>query len=117
MEEKINAARLTDDRTGEVYELDFSRESISFAEKQGFSLEKAVDFPVTGLRDLFYYSFRKNHRRLSREKTDNLFDRWGGGIPEGLAKRLALLYSQAQNSNAIVSDEDAGKNAEMTLEL
>lgn len=113
----IKSVRLTDERTGQVYELDFSLESISFAERQKFSLEDALKFPVTGMRDLFYYAFRKNHRNVARDKTDKMIERWGGGLPENLVKRLVQLYTQAQANNAINVDEDAEKNAGLTLEM
>lgn len=117
MEDHIQSVRLTDDKTGQTYELDFSRESIVFAERNKFRLEDAIEYPVTGMRDLFYYSFRKNHRSVAREKIDKLIDRWGGGLPEKLAQRLIQLYQQAQASNAIQVDEDAEKNSGLTLEL
>lgn len=113
----IKPVRLTDEQTGQVYELDFSLESISFAERQKFSLEDALKFPVTGMRDLFYYAFRKNHRNVARDKTDKMIERWGGGLPENLVKRLVQLYTQAQANNAINVDEDAEKNAGLTLEM
>ena len=113
----VQPARLTDDQTGQAYELDFSRESVVFAERNKFNLEDAIEYPVTGMSDLFYYSFRKNHRNVSREKTDKMIARWGGGVPEKLVKRLIQLYQQAQASNAIQVDEDAEKNSGLTLEL
>ena len=113
----VKPARLTDDKTGQVYVLDFSRESIVFAERNKFKLEDAIEYTVTGMRDLFYYAFRKNHRNISREKTDKLIEKWGGGIPEELVKRLIQLYQQALASNSIVVDEDAAKNSGLTLEL
>ena len=113
----VKPARLTEDKTGQVYVLDFSRESIVFAERNKFKLEDAIEYPVTGMRDLFYYAFRKNHRNISREKTDKLIEKWGGGIPEELVKRLIQLYQQALASNSIVVDEDAAKNSGLTLEL
>lgn len=116
-EERVNPVRLTDEQSGQVYELDFSRESIAFAERNRFKLEEALEFPVTGLRDLFYYAFRKNHRNIARDKTDKLVERWGGGIPEKLLTRLVQLYRQAQMSNAVQVDEDAEKNSGLTLEL
>ena len=112
----VKPARLTDDKTGQVYVLDFSRESIVFAERNKFKLEDAIEYPVTGMRDLFYYAFRKNHRNISREKTDKLIEKWGGGIPEELVKRLIQLYQQALASNSIVVDEDAAKNSGLTLD-
>lgn len=117
MENKIMPARLTDEKTGTVYELDFNRESIVFTERHEFNLTEAVKYPVTGMRDLFYYSFRKNHRNIARDKTDSIFDRWGGGLPEKLAVRLINLYKQAQTSNAVSMDEESEKNSGMTLEL
>ena len=117
IQERVQPVRMTDEQTGQVYELDFSRESIIFAERNKFKLDEALEFPVTGLRDLFYFSFRKNHRNVARDKTDKLFERWGGGLPEKLIKRLAQLYQQAQSSNAILVDEETEKNAGLTLEM
>ena len=117
IQDHAQPARLTDYQTGQVYELDFSRESVVFAERNKFNLEDAIEYPVTGMSDLFYYSFRKNHRNVSREKTDKMIARWGGGVPEKLVKRLIQLYQQAQASNAIQVDEDAEKNSGLTLEL
>ena len=113
----VKPARLTDDETGKVYELDFCRESSVFAERNKFKLEDAIEYPVTGMRDLFYYAFRKNHRNIARDKTEKIIERWGGGLPEKLIKRLVQLYQQAQASNAIQVDEDAEKNSGLTLEL
>lgn len=117
VKEKIQPVRMSDNETGKVYELDFSRESVVFAERNKFRLDEALEYPVTGLRDLLYYSFRKNHRNVARDKIDKMFDRWGGGMPEKLVKRLIQLYQQAQNSNAITIDEDAEKNSGLTLEM
>ena len=116
LEDYVKPVRLTDHETGQVYELDFGRESVVFAERNKFSLEDAVEYPVTGMGDLFYYAFRKNHRNVAREKTDKMIARWGG-VPERLVKRLIQLYQQAQASNAIQVDEESEKNAGLTLEL
>lgn len=116
LEEHIPAAYVTDNDTGTKYELDFCRESVKFAENRGFDLESAIKYPVNGMGDLFYYAFRKNHRSVPREKTDKLLEKWGG-MPEKLLTRLIQLYQQAQTYNTIQSDEDAEKNAHVTLEL
>lgn len=117
IQERINPVRLTDEKTGQIYELDFCRESVVFAERNKFKLEDAIEYPVTGMRDLFYYSFRKNHRNVARDKTDNMIERWNGGLPEKLAKRLIQLFQQAQAYNAIQTDEEAEKNSGLTLEM
>lgn len=116
VDERINPAVLTWNETGEVFELDFNRDSIRFAENRGFKLENVAEFPVTNIPDLFFYSFRKNHRKIARDKTDKILETWGG-MPEKLLTRLILLYQQAQTSNTIQIDEDAEKNSKVTLEL
>lgn len=116
MDERIMPAYVTDNDTGTRYELDFSRDSIRFAEGRGFELENALKYPVTGIADLFYYSFRMHHRSVARDKTDKLMEKWGG-VPEKLLTRLIQLYQQAQTSNTIQTDEEAEKNAAVTLEL
>lgn len=116
MEERINPARITDHETGDVYELDFNRESIRFAERNGFKLDEVTVYPVTRISELFYYAFRKNHRKVARDKTDKLIERWGG-LPEKLLARLVDLYNQAATFNVVQVDEDAEKNTSLTLEL
>lgn len=119
--ERVNPIRLTDKKgiigpAGNVYELDFSRESIVFAENRGFKVEEVVAYPVTRISELFYYSFRKNHRKVSREKTDKLMEAWGG-VTESVLKRLIDLYNQAALSNNIQTDEDSEKNEMVAVEL
>lgn len=119
--ERVNPIRLTDMKgiigpAGNVYELDFSRESIVFAENRGFKVEEVAAYPVTRISELFYYSFRKNHRKVSREKTDKLMEAWGG-VTESVLKRLIDLYNQAALSNNIQTDEDSEKNEMVAVEL
>lgn len=121
MEERVNPIRITDHKgiiknQENVYELDFSRESIVFAESRGFKVEEVAVYPVTRISELFYYAFRKNHRNVSREKTDKFMEAWGG-LPESVLKRLVELYNQAALANNIQVDEDAEKNETATVEM
>lgn len=116
MEERVNPVRITLSRTGETYELDFSRESVKFAEMHGFELDSVTRFPATKVPELFYLSLRKNHRRLSRTQADDLFDEIGGLTGKVLA-RLISLYNQAALTNVIAADEDYEKNADVTVEM
>lgn len=119
--DRVNPIRLTDNKgiikgPGEVYALDFSRESVAFAEARGFKLENVAEFPVTNISSLFYYSFRKNHKSVPRERTDKFMEAWGG-LSESVLKRLIELYNQAATANNIQTDEDAEKNETATVEL
>lgn len=121
MNDNVNPIRLTDNegvinQAGDVYTLDFSRESIAFAERNGFKVEEVPVYPVTRISELFYYAFRKNHRRVARDKTDKFMEAWRG-LPENVLKRLIELYNQAALANNIQTDEDAEKNEVATVEL
>lgn len=115
--DRIKPIRITDDLTGEEYELDFTRESVKFAEERNFEIENVLRFPVTNLPFLFFLSFRAHHKSVSKQKADALFDRLGGLSP-AFIERLIFLYGQAQQSNNIVdNDEDMGKNGNLTVAL
>ena len=73
MADKVNPIRITDKKIGKVYELDFSRESVIFAEDRGFKLSDISEFPVSKIPEFFYYAFRKNHREVSRGQVNALY--------------------------------------------
>lgn len=120
-EERVNSIKITDNNgiireAGEVYELDFNRDAIRFAEARGFKPEELTDFPVTRVPELFYYAFRMHHKNVAKDKTDKLMEAWGG-VPKGVMERLVLLYNQAAMSNTFQLDEDAEKNGAVTVEM
>lgn len=117
MDEKYTPVFLTDTDTGTKYELDFNRESVVWAGRQGFTLEEALKYPVIGIPNLFYFAFRMHHRNVPREKTDKMLEAWGGACPEALAKRLIQLYTQAEATYSLQSDEEAAKNSRFVLEM
>lgn len=116
LEERINPVRVTDNETSKVYELDFSRESVKFAENRGFAVDEITKFPVTRIPELFYFAFRKNHKNVARSQTDSLLENMGG-ISGKMMERLMQLYNQAALTHIISTDEDAEKNAKVTVEL
>lgn len=116
IQDRVNPIRITDNNTGKVYELDFSRESVRFAENRGFVLEDVTRFPVTKIPEFFYYAFRKNHKNLAKSQTDALLEEMGG-VTNKFLERLILLYNEAALTHVIASEDDAGKNANVTVEL
>lgn len=112
---KVMPIRITDPNTGEMYTLEFSRESVRFAEQRGFKISELTDFPQTNIPNLFFYSFRKNHKNVAREKTDKMLDELGGLAPAELA-RLVELYNQP-NESLILTEESGRKNCNLTVEL
>lgn len=98
-----------------MYTLEFSRESISWAERRGFKIHEVVDFPMTGTSDLFYYAFRKNHKGVTHDTTDAILADIGGWNAEGLLKRLMALYDAGMDSLTAAGGEE--KNSKYALEL
>lgn len=115
-EERVNPLRVIDNDSGVAYELDFSRESIRFAENRDFELGDVTKFPVTKIPEFFYYAFRKNHKNVSRRQTDDLLDAMGG-LTTPVVERLIQLYNQAGLAHVLTSEEDAAKNSKVTVEL
>lgn len=114
--ERVQPIRITDKETGNVYELDFCRESIKFAEARGFKKEDIFDFPVTKIPEFWFYAFRMHHKSVARNQTDALLEKMGGLTPQ-VAARLIDLYDQAATSNNIQDEEDLAKNSKVTVEL
>ncbi len=106
--ERIKAIELTDNETGKKYTLDFNRDVVRRAERNGFSISECEKFPSL-LSDLWYYSFLMHHEReVNRKRTDALLDDLGGiaNCPTGLFERLGELYTQTYGS---LNDEKNGR--------
>lgn len=116
MEDRVKPVRLVGEN-GDEYTLDFSRDSVRFAEQRGFKPDEVLDFPATKIPELFFYAFRKNHKNLAKNQTDKILEEELGGMTEALLTRLMQLYNQAALTHVVVTDEDAAKNARMTVEL
>lgn len=111
--ERPNPIVITDDESGDVYTLDFDRESVKFAERRGFKIMEFQDMPETGVSDLFFYAFRKNHKNVARDKTDKILEALGGLRTEEV-NRLTDLYSASVSSLNVEGDR---KNSRMRVEL
>ena len=114
--EQVKPIIIHDEEAGVDYTLEFSRESVRFAEARGFDIDDVGKFPMTKLPELFYYAFRMHHKNVSREKTDRILFDDLGGLPKGAAERLGALYAapfEALSNN----DEKKAKNPKMTVEL
>lgn len=116
IQDRVQPMRVSDNKIGVSYELDFSRDSVRFAENRGFEIDTVVKFPVTKIPELFYYAFRKNHKNVAKSQTDALLERLGG-LTSQMLERLIQLYNQAALTHIIASDEDIEKNTEVTVEL
>ena len=73
--DRVPPIKIKDDRDGKEYELDFSRESIVFAESRGFEIDNVLKYPVTYFPEIFFLAFRKNYGpgkgNISRTKSSD----------------------------------------------
>ena len=111
-EERVNPIRITVD--GDVYELDFSRESVAFAEQRGFKAEDVIAFPNTKVPELFFYALR--NKFIARTQSDKLLDSIGG-MTVAMMERLMQLYNQTAYAHRVITDEELAKNSNVTVEM
>ena len=115
MAERVNPITLTDTETGERYTLEFSRETVKFAQNRKFAVGDIGDFPMLLVPELFYLSFRMHHKNLSRAQTDKILETDLGGLTKEFIERLLMLYNAPHES--LIRDEDDAGNSKMTVEM
>lgn len=89
----VKPIKITDTKTGEVYTLEFDKESVRFAESRGFDIEDVARFPILKTEELFWYAFRKHHKRVDMLKARKLLEGIGP-LPEDFMERLIALYAK-----------------------
>ena len=114
MAESVKPVVIHDTENSKDYTLEFSRESIKFAEQRGFKMEDLNDFPMTKIPEFFWYAFRMHHPSFSYNQAEKLLDRMGG-MGEALGKRLGELW--AVPFNTLNSNDGDEKNSTVTVEL
>ena len=113
--ERVAPIQITDTDTNTTYVLDFNRESVLYADRREFRIQAVGEYIASGVSDLFYYSFRANHRSVSRQQAYALLDKMGG-VTNAMLERLIALYMQVINTH-IIADEDAEKNSAVIVEM
>jgi hypothetical protein len=107
---------LIKDAEGNVdYTLTFTRETVKWAEQRGFKIAEVTDFPLTGVRTLFFYSFRAEHKGINSVETDKIFDELAVDRTQ-LVGRLVELYNATLEAVTVNTSEDP-KNFKRMVEL
>lgn len=115
-QERVLPLRITFNDTGKTYELDFSRDAVAMAERNGFDIDDVTKYPQTKIPELWFYAFRMHHRNIAKNQADAMLNKLGG-LTTQMLQRLMLLYNQARMANVIQDEEDVEKNAGVTVEL
>lgn len=107
---------LSNKETGKTYTLEFNRASVKRAERNGFNVQEIGEKAVSGIEDLFYYSFYMHHgNTVSREDAEHILYDELGGMPEGMLDRLAELYAVCLES--LYQDEENAKNCKWSVKF
>ena len=102
--------------TGKQYILEFNRASVKRAERLGFNIQDIGEKAVSGVEDLFYYSFFMHQgNTVSREEAESILYNELGGLPDGMLDRLAELYAVCLES--LYQDEEKAKNARWAVKF
>lgn len=90
---EVKPIKITDTNTGEEFTLEFDKESVRFAESRGFSIDDVAKFPMSKTEELFWYAFRKHHKRVDLLRARKLLEGIGT-LPDGFLERLLTLYAK-----------------------
>lgn len=116
IEKKVVKPIILRNDVGEIYVLEFSRDSVKFAETRGFKVQALEEgISISGVEDLFFYAFRMHHPDISKANSDKILYEELGGLHDGMLERLVELYLAPFNH--LITSEDAAKNSKMTVEL
>ena len=99
----------------EEYILEYSREAIVEAEENGFKIAEVDEKPLTGVSNLFYYAFRKNHPDMTKDETDTILTALGG-LKGKEIERLGQLYNIPLET-VVSIDETPRKKSSATISL
>lgn len=91
----------------EEYTLEYTRKTLEKMEADGIVLSEIEKKPVTILPKLFEYAFFANHKRVSKESVNEMFDLFTnknemfGKLSEMAMDTLNSLFEESTEKNAI----------------
>lgn len=89
------------------YTLEFTRKSLEKMENDGIVLSQIAEKPVTMIPKMFKYSFHANHKRLSNELIEEMFNLFTDKnslfdkLSEMAMDALNTLFEEPKEKNAI----------------
>ena len=115
-DKQIKPIILKDESNGDIFVLEFNRDTVKYAEARGFKIGAFDEGQVINTtEELFFYAFRMHHPNKSKADTDKILYDKLHGLPNGMLERLVDLYILPINS--LRQDGDETKNSTMTVEF
>ena len=100
---------------GTTYTLEFNRNSVVTAEKEGFRPDLITDQPMTMLPLMFYAAFKMHHPRITKKETDDILFGKMRGLSQEVVERLAQLYSAPTKYLVRTDNYGESKNVKVSL--
>lgn len=94
------------EKNGEKYVLEYTRESVSLMERQGFEIDELTKKPMLMLPLAFQGLFYKNHKRVTKKFVDEVYD--GFKDKEKLLETIATMLEECYSS---LTDEKQGEDS------
>ena len=91
---------------GSTYTLEFTRETISIMEKQGFRITDIEDKPMSTLPVLFAGAFLAHHRKIKAGVISKIFEHMKD--KEGLIAKLGEMYAEPLEALFDEPEDDEG---------
>jgi len=88
--------KITDNNSGVLYTLQFTRDSVARLEKSGFNIREVSDKPVSMIPVFFKGAFLANHRMVSGEVIDKLYEQLSD--KDLLLEKLIEMYLEVYDS-------------------
>ena len=112
----VKPITLKDDNNGDVFVLEFDRNTVKFAEARVFKINSLDEgLSISNFEELFFYAFRKHQPKMSKADTDHILYDKLQGMPDGMLERLVELYLLPFNS--LIQTGDEAKNPTMTVDF
>lgn len=99
---------------GKTYTLEFSKNSVRYAEGIGLKLDEIENMPFTMLMLLFHCAFKMHHPDMTIDDTDSVYDEIEGLTDEEFKKIVDLYKAQV---TSFIRKKDVGerKNGRVSL--
>lgn len=81
---------------GNDYELGFTKRTVQVLDKQGFTVDKLMEYPATYIPMLFEASFIAKHKFVNKDLVEKIYE----SLPDkkGVVAALAELYAEPVNN-------------------
>ena len=105
---------LTAEKTGKQMIAEFNRETAASMEDRGLTPEKVADKPMNGIPLFFYWAFKKNHPKVKKDETDELWAGLSEDDKKAVITRLMEMWQEAADS-LMSGPEDESKKVKWEI--